>query len=74
MRLGLIGRWALRQAFGRTNGDHLIWLIDSLKPEHFVVLVDVLRFIQIKGIEGVVEDLKLISEIDAVLNDGHSLT
>lgn len=69
MRLGQIGRWAIRQALGTVNGTRLIAIIEAVRPEDIAALEQLLDIIRRRRIVDILDDLTILEQIDGIVGD-----
>jgi hypothetical protein len=67
MRLGQLGRWALRQALGTVNGTRLIGIIEAIRPEDIAALEQLLDVIRRRRIADILDDLTILDRIDGIV-------
>jgi hypothetical protein len=67
MRLGQIGRWAIRQALGTVNGTRLIAIIEAIRPEDIAALEQLLDIIRRRRIVDILDDLTILEQIDGIV-------
>lgn len=67
MRLGQIGRWAIRQALGTVNGTRLIAIIEAIRPEDIAALEQLLDIIRRRRIVDILDDLTILERIDGIV-------
>jgi len=67
MRLGQIGRWAIRQALGTVNGTRLIAIIEAIDPSDIAALEQLLDIIRRRRIVDILDDLTILERIDGIV-------
>jgi hypothetical protein len=67
MRLGQIGRWAIRQALGTVNGTRLIAIIEAIDPSDIAALEQLLDIIRRRRIVDILDDLTILEQIDGIV-------
>lgn len=67
MRLGQIGRWAIRQALGTANGTRLIAIIEAIRSEDIAALEQLLDIIRRRRIVDILDDLTILERIDGIV-------
>lgn len=67
MRLGQIGRWAIRQALGTVNGTRLIAIIEAISPSDIAALEQLLDIIRRRRIVDILDDLTILEQIDGIV-------
>lgn len=67
MRLGQIGRWAIRQALGTVNGTRLIAIIETIDPSDIAALEQLLDIIRRRRIVDILDDLTILERIDGIV-------
>lgn len=67
MRLGQIGRWALRQALGTVNGTRLAGILEAISADDIVALEQLLHIIRRRRIVDILDDLTILEQIDDIM-------
>lgn len=67
MKLGQIGRWAIRQALGTVNGTRLIAIIEAIDPSDIAALEQLLDIIRRRRIVDILDDLTILEQIDGIV-------
>lgn len=67
MRLGQIGRWAIRQALGTVNGTRFIAIIEAIDPSDIAALEQLLDIMRRRSIVDILDDLRILERIDGIV-------
>lgn len=68
MRLGIVGRWAIRQAFGVRAGATIVAVLEAVRPQDIDALDLLIEAIRRRGVVDILGDLRILEQIDDLVN------